>query len=57
MKKKRYDPPVIQFIEMNYEDVITASGGRSNPGHGYGDNNHHHDGPPGQRDRCEIDIL
>ena len=61
MKKLRYVSPVIEYIELKEADIIATSGfgggnghgnghgGGGKPGHGWGDNNHDHFGPPGHK--------
>ena len=45
-------PPAVTFLLSTSmsSKAIAASGGR--PGHGFGDTNHEHSGPPGQDSRA-----
>lgn len=49
MTKMTYETPVSEIVEMTAEDVIRTSGGSGKPGNGWGDKNHDHEGPPGQK--------
>ena len=53
MKKKKYIKPTAVANITNMDIVMNNNSGK--PGHGYGDNNHNHDGPPGHKDDEEND--
>lgn len=53
---KKYIKP---FIAIHSNEIATVMNNHSGkPGHGHGDDNHDHDGPPGQNhDAKEIDSF
>lgn len=48
--KTSYTKPSIEIIMFDNRDIITTSveSEQTKPGHGWGDKNHNHSGPPGQ---------
>lgn len=44
---KKYITPRLQMEQIEPEPPFATSGPKEKPGHGYGDKNHDHDGPPG----------
>lgn len=44
--KKKYTMPLLSIHSNKMDIVMNNHSGK--PGHGWGDNNHGHDGPPGQ---------
>lgn len=57
MRKKPYISPTTEVIETNTEEPIACSyynNHSGKPGHGWGDKNHDHIGPPGQNKKNSI---
>lgn len=46
MTNMEYKKATAELVWFDQNDIISTSGGK--PGHGYGDKNHDHIGPPGQ---------
>lgn len=56
-EKKLYEPPTTEVIETKTEEPIACSyyeEPHGKPGHGWGDKNHDHIGPPGQNKKNGI---
>lgn len=53
--RKEYEKPEMQVIEVTVSEVIACSSLiESKPGHGWGDRNHSHSGPPGQNKKGQM---
>ena len=57
-EKKPYEAPKMQVTKAQLEEDImcVSSEGNGKPGHGWGDRNHNHYGPPGQNKKNGITI-
>lgn len=58
--KKPYEPPQTEVIETETEEPIACSyyeEHNGKPGHGWGDKNHGHYGPPGQNKKHSIEDI
>lgn len=57
-QKKPYTPPTTEVTDTKTEEPIACSYNEDNhngkPGHGWGDKNHDHIGPPGQNKKNSI---
>lgn len=56
-QKKSYEPPQTEVTETKTEEPIACSyyeEHNGKPGHGWGDKNHDHYGPPGQNKKNSI---